>query len=153
RFANRVGTIVQNVHVDRGRKLFLERRQEAFDVVGDVDGVRSGLALDAQNDGSLRINVAGIEPGRGLVVLNSVDDVSQLLKADWSSVSIGHHQRVVGRGAGQLSARLQGKGSLRTGDLAGGQVYVPVLKRGFDFVDSDLVRRHAVRVHLDVNGI
>ena len=72
----------------------LEQRQQLLDVVGHLDGVGAGLALDAENDGALLV-VVRVEPGRGLVVLHAVDDVAQILQAHRRAVAIGHHQRSI----------------------------------------------------------
>ncbi len=74
-FPDRVGTIVENIHVDRGRKLFPESRQKTLDIVGHLDGIRSGLALNRENDGALFVAV-GVEPGRSFIILDVVDHIS-----------------------------------------------------------------------------
>ena len=78
---------------------------------------------------------------------------AQLVQAHRIAVAVGDDQRLVLVGGHQLAAGLQGEGALRAGDLAGGQVHVPVLQRGLDFVDADLVRRQRVRIHLHVHGV
>jgi hypothetical protein len=139
--------------VDRGGKFLLEQRKQVLDVVGDVDGVGSRLALDAQDDGPFAFLFARIEPGRGLVILHVVDDVSQVLQAHRGAIAVGDDQRLVGGRAGELSAGLQREGALRTGDLARRQVHVPGFERRLHLVDSDLVGSERVRVHLDVHCV
>ena len=62
------------------------------------------------------VAVVGVEPGRGLVVLDAVDDVAELLQAHRRAVAVGDDQRPVLRGVHQLSAGLQREGALRADD-------------------------------------
>ena len=73
RLADRVRAVVEHVHVDAGRQLGAELRQQRLDGVGDRDGVGAGLALDAERDGAL-LAVVRVEPRRGPLVLDAVDD-------------------------------------------------------------------------------
>ena len=53
-FANGVRAVVEDVHLHRRGDLGAERGQQVLHCVGDGDGVGSGLALHAQDDGALR---------------------------------------------------------------------------------------------------
>ena len=64
RLADGVRPVVEDVHVDAGRQLGAELRQQRLDGVGHRDGVGAGLALDAERDAAL-LAVAGVEPRRG----------------------------------------------------------------------------------------
>ena len=151
-FANGVGTVVENVHLDRWGQLALERRDQLLDVVGYFDGVGAGLPLNGQYDRTLDV-VGGVKPGGGLVVFDAVEQCAQFLQPHGRAVAIGHHQGSVLIGAGQLPRGLQSKRALRAGDLSGGKIDVPGFQRVFNFVDADLVRGQRMRVHLDVDGV
>src|ERR1035438_3095516 len=151
-FADAVGAVVEDIHVHRGRQLVAEDGEQVLDAVGNFDGVGAGLALDGENDGAAA-ELALVEPGGGLIVLHAIDDGAEFIEAHGGSVAIGHHDRLVLVRVEQLAAGLEGKGALRTDDGAGGEVNVPVLERGFDFVDADLAGGESVRVHLHVHGV
>ena len=138
-FADGVRTVVENVHAYRRRQFLLEQRQQVLHAVRHRDGIGAGLALDGQDDGAA-IEFAGVIPGRGFVVLHRIDNGAQLLQAHGRSAAIGHHHTPVLVGRQQLPGGLQSEGALRPDDGTGGQVHVPVLERGFNFVDADLPR-------------
>ena len=152
RLADRLRAVVEHVHVDARRQLGAELRHEPLDGVGDFDRVGAGLALDAERDGTL-VRVAVVEPGRGSLVLDAVDNRSELLEADRRAVAVGHDHRLVLLGVHQLAGRLQRERLVRTDDRAGRDVDVPVPERRFHLVDPDLPRRERVRIELRVHGV
>ncbi len=141
-----------DVHLHRCRNLRLERGQQAFHGVGHRDRVGPGLALDAENDRALG-SVLGVEPGRGLVVLDAVDHVAKLVQSHRRAIAVRDNQGPVLRRAHQLTGGLQSEGALGSDDAAGRQVDVPARKRGLDFIDTDLPRGKQVRIHLHVNRV
>ena len=151
-FANGVGAVVEDIQVDRRRQLGAEGGQQALDAVGDLNGVGAGLALDGQDDGAAAVLVL-VVPGGGLIVFDAVDYLAEFLQAHGRALAVGHHHRPVLRRGHQLPAGLQGEGPLRPDNGAGGEVDVPGLEGGLDFVDADLPRRQRVRIHLRVNGV
>src|ERR1017187_458967 len=151
-FADAIGAVVEDVHVHRGRQLVAEDREQVFHAVSDFDGVGSGLALDGENDGAAR-ELALVEPGGGLIVLDAVDDGAEFVEAHGRAVAVCDDDGFVLVGGEQLAAGLEGKGALRADDGAGGEIDVPVLEGGFDFVDADLPRGQRMRVHLHVHGV
>src|ERR1035438_3228877 len=145
-FADAVGAVVEDVHVDGGRELVAENGEQIFHAVGDFHRVGSGLALDGENDGAAG-ELALVEPGGGLIVLHAVDDGAEFVEARGRAVAVSDDDGFVLVGGEQLAAGLEGKGALRADDGAGGQVDVPVLEGGLDFVDADLAGGQRVRVH------
>ena len=79
--ANGFRPIVKNAHVDGGRQLRFENRQELLDAVGHLDSVGSWLALDGENDGSLAA-AGAVKPRRRFIVFHAVDDVAELIEAN-----------------------------------------------------------------------
>ncbi len=152
RLANRVGAVVEHVHVDAGRQFQLELRHQRLDRVGDGDGVGARLPLDAERDGAL-LAVLGVEPRGGALVLDAVDDVAQLAQPHRRAVAVGDDHVLVLVGGHQLTGGLQREGLVRSDDRAGRHVDVPVAQRRFDFVDADLPRRERVRIELRVHGV
>src|ERR1017187_9242424 len=151
-FADAIGAVVEDVHVDGGRQLIAEDGEQIFHAVGDFDGVGSGLALDGENDGAAG-ELAFVEPGGGLIVLHAVDDGAQFVEAHGRAVAVSDDDGFVLVSGEQLPAGVEGEGALRADDGAGGEVDVPVLEGGLDFVDADLAGGQRMRVHLHVHGI
>ena len=114
------------------------RRQQRLDRVDDLDDVRAGLLLDRQVDAALAVRTS-----RGLVVLDAVVDVRDLVEPHGVAVAVGDDRRPVRRrlaAAGRWSGRRR---SVVAVDGAGRQIDVGVGDRGRHLVDADRPWRRA----------
>jgi hypothetical protein len=138
--------------VHAGRQFELELWQQCLHGVGDRDGVRARLTLNAQRDGALFAPVC-VEPRRRPLILDAVHDRAKLAEPDRCAVAVRHHHVLVLIGVHQLAGRLQREGLVRSDDRAGRRVDVPGAERRLDFVDADLPRRERVRIQLRMDGV
>ncbi len=111
-------------------------------------GVGARLALHGEHHRALVV-----EPGGGLVVLRRCRARGRAPAAAPASRSVGHHQRAVVGGGGELPLRLDGEGALVAVERAGGQVDVGVADGGAHLVDADAARGQRVGVELDAHGV
>ncbi len=76
---------------------FCSTGNQLADAVRHFHRVRAGLFLNRDDD-----SARAVEPTRGLVVLDVIDDGSQLLQPNRRTIAISNDQRPVGGGVGEL---------------------------------------------------
>ena len=123
-------------------------RDDAVDLVDDVDRVRTGLTLDGEDDGAL-----AVIPGRDARVLHAVERVADIAETDRCSVSIGDDLAFVLRTAQELAICVDQRGLRRAVQRSRWRIDVGALDRGGDLVDADLARRHRQRIDLHAGGV
>ena len=155
--ANVLGTIAADAEAYRRRDLRPEHGQQAFDVVGDFDGVAAGLAHDGQADagGTLRAILLAVivDFGELLVVLHAIDHAGHVAQPDRRPVPVGYHHGPVVPGLHQLAVDLHVVGCVRAVKRAGGDVDVPIAQGLVDFIESDAAGGQLVRIHLHPHGV
>ena len=87
RCADGLGAIGNDIDLDGGRDRGLKHGHHRLDPVHRLDDVGSGLALDRQKDGALRV-----EPGGNQLVLSRADGAADIADADRRPVTIGDDQ-------------------------------------------------------------
>src|SRR5215475_1118037 len=90
RGANGVRPVRKNGNVDRGRYRVLQLRKQGFHAVNNGDGVRTGLALNVDDDCRRQVH-----PCRLRHVFHSVDHIRNIRQLDRRAVPIGEHKRLV----------------------------------------------------------
>jgi hypothetical protein len=118
--------------------------KQLLDVLGDLDRVAPGLALDGEDDGA-----RALEPRGGLVVLDAVHDVGDLGEANRVPLAVGDDDAPEPLGAEDRPARLDGVGLVLPPQRAGRDVGVRVPQRRRDLVDPDPTGGERGGVHLD----
>src|SRR5258705_463135 len=83
-------------------------------VIHNLNGVGSGLSLDSEDDGAIIL-----KPRGSLVVLNTVSDFSELIKANRRAVSIGNDKRTKLLSCRQLAIGLNCVGVVLAEECAG----------------------------------
>ncbi len=99
--ANGLRGIVGDVEVNSGRNLLAQHRQQVLDVVDHFDRICAGLPLNGEHHAA-----DIVEPCDRLIVLDAVDDASQLFQPDRIAVFPGDDDGAVRRGVRQLTVRL-----------------------------------------------
>ena len=85
RGADGLGAVHQDVDLDGGRNVGLQRRQRFSDIVHGLDDVGAGLLEDDQQDAlaalqrRVGVGLARIDPGADLVVLHALACIAQSL--------------------------------------------------------------------------
>src|SRR5581483_575365 len=120
--------------------------------LGDLDRVRARLALHRENDRALAPLRVGV-PRRDLVVLDAVDDATEVLQPYRRAVPVGDDHRAVLVRGGELAGRLDRVRLLRPEEHPGRQVDVGRLDGLRDLVDAEAAARDRVRVELDAHRV
>ena len=84
------GAVADHLQVHSTRERGLELRQQGLDMVCHADHVRTRLALDVDNHGSM-----GAIPGRELVVLGGFDHAGDVAQPDGRAIAEGYDHRAV----------------------------------------------------------
>ena len=148
RIADPLRAVVQHFHVDAGRDLRAELRQQLADLVDHLDRVGAGLALDGEHDAALVV-----VPGGHAVVLHVVDGPPDVPDPHRRAVAVGHDHVVEGGGVLQLTVGHHRGGTVLVLQRAGGQIRVRPPQRLLDLVDADAPGREGLRVHLHPHRI
>ena len=148
-FADGLGTIIKDVHGDRGRHLPLQFGQEGADGVHHFHGIGPGLALHGQGDAGRAV----IAPGQLLVLLHAVDDLPDVAQAHGRAVPVGHHHIPEGAGILQLARSLDGLRPPRPVQRTGGQLAVGGHDGLGNLVNAEAARGQRVRVKLHAHGV
>src|SRR5712692_1920535 len=90
-----------------------------MDTVHDFYGIRARLPHHLQRD-----RTSPIKPVEILVVLYAGDHPSDVTKAHGRTVAIGHDERSVGLGGGELPVGLHGESLMRSPECSGRQIGV-----------------------------
>ena len=133
-------------------QLALEPWQHGAHGVGDLDHVRARLLQHFERDGTLpRVFRDVPRPLRHR--LHAVEHVGDLVQPYRPAVAVRHHNLAEFVRVVQLPLREDAVGRLRSEQLARRLGHVPVLERGVDFVDADLLRFQLLGIDLNPHGV
>ena len=137
-----LGAVVEHVHAHRRRQLLAQDVEGLPHRLGDGDRVGARLALDRQDDAPA-LGAPGREPGGGLVVLDAVEHLADVLEPHRRAAAVRDDQLAKAARVLELPGGAQRQRLLRAPERAGREVHVPLVDRVRDLVDADLLRRRA----------